>query len=155
MAKEFVNADCSKWTEEEIGKAALDAAFKVHTTLGPGLLESVYEAALAIELRKRGLHVETQVPIPVIYEGERLEVGFRADVLVERKVLVELKSVESITPLFKKITTNYLKLIPLKLGFLINFNEAHLKDGVTRVVNGLEGKPFFQPSRPSRDPQRV
>ena len=146
--------DCSKWTEEEVGKAVLDASFKVHTTLGPGLLESVYEAALAIELRKRGLHVETQVPIPVFYEGERLDVGFRADLLVERRVLVELKSVETVTPLFKKITTNYLKLIPLRLGFLINFNEAHLKDGILRVVNGLEGKPCFPPSpssRPSRD----
>ncbi|MBI5800318.1 MAG: GxxExxY protein [Verrucomicrobia bacterium] len=148
-----MNSDDSESTEEELGKAVLDAAFKVHTTLGPGLLESVYESALAVELRKRGLHVETQVPITVTYEGERLEVGFRADMLVGRKVLIELKSVESVTPLFKKITTNYLKLIPLKLGFLINFNETHLKDGITRVVNGLEGKSFFQPSRPPRDSQ--
>ncbi len=142
-------------TEEQVGKAVLDAAFKVHTTLGPGLLESVYEAAMAVELRKQGLSVERQVAIPVVYEGERLEVGFRADLIVEHKVLVELKSVEAVTPLFKKITTNYLKLIPLKLGFLINFNELHLKDGITRVVNHLEGKPFFSaspPSRPSRDP---
>ena len=145
-----MNPTNSNLSEEAVGKAVLDAAFKVHTTLGPGLLESVYEAALVVELRKRGLHVETQVPIAVTYAGERLEVGFRADVVVERKVLVELKSVETVTPLFKKITTNYLKLIPLKLGFLINFNEAHLKDGITRVVNGLEGKPFFPPSPPSR-----
>lgn len=144
-----MNPTGSNLSEEAVGKAVLDAAFKVHTTLGPGLLESVYEAALAVELRKRGLHVETQVPISVTYEGERLEVGFRADMLVERKVLVELKSVEAIMPLFKKITTNYLKLIPLKLGFLINFNETHLKDGITRVVNGLEGKSFFRPSPPS------
>lgn len=141
-------------TEEQVGKAVLDAAFKVHTTLGPGLLESVYEAAMAVELRKQGLRVERQVPIPVSYEGERLEVGFRADLIVEGKVLVELKSVEAVTPLFKKITTNYLKLTSLKLGFLINFNELHLKEGITRVVNRLEGKPFFsasQPSRSSRD----
>lgn len=151
-----MNSTGSNLGEEEIGKAILDAAFKVHSTLGPGLLESVYEAALVVELRKRGFQVEKQVPIAVTYEGERLEVGFRADLVVERKVLVELKSVEAVTPLFKKITTNYLKLIPLKLGYLINFNEAHLKDGITRVTNGLEGKPFFPPSppsRPSRDPK--
>lgn len=134
---------------ERIGKAVLDAAFHVHSVLGPGLLESVYEAALAVELRKRGFHVECQKPIAVTYEGERLEVGFRADLIVENCVLVELKSVETVAPLFKKITTNYLKLVPLKLGYLINFNEMHLKDGVTRVVNGLEGKGFFPPSQPS------
>ena len=145
-----MNPTASNLSEEEIGKAVLDTAFKVHSTLGPGLLESVYEAAMAVELRNRGLHVEKQVPIAVTYEGERLEVGFRADLVVERKVLVELKSVEAVTPLFKKVTTNYLKLIPLKLGFLINFNEVHLKDGITRVVNGLEGKNFFSPSPPSR-----
>ena len=151
-----LNQNSSKLNEEEIGKAILDATFKVHSTLGSGLLESVYEAALAVELRNRGLNVERQVPITVTYEGECLEVGFRADMVVELKVLVELKSVEAVTPLFKKITTNYLKLIPLKLGFLINFNEVHLKNGITRVVNGLEGKGFFSPSptsRPSRDPQ--
>jgi GxxExxY protein len=139
---------------ERIGKAVLDAAFRVHSELGPGLLESVYEAAMLVELKKRGLHAENQVPIAVSYSGEKLEVGFRADLLVEKAVLVELKSVEAVTPLFKKITTNYLKLVPLKLGFLINFNEVHLKDGITRVVNGLEGKSFFstsQPSRASRD----
>ena len=134
---------------EHIGKAVLDAAFHVHTILGPGLLESVYEAALSVELRKRGFRVECQKPVAVTYEGERLEVGFRADLIVENCVLIELKSVEAVTPLFRKITTNYLKLIPLKLGYLINFNEVHLKDGVTRVVNGIEGKTFFPPSQPS------
>jgi len=126
--------------EERVGKQVLDAAFHVHTVLGPGLLESVYEAALAIELRKRGLLVETQKPIPVFYEGQQLDVGFRADLVVERLVLAELKSVEAVTPLFKKITNNYIRLIPLRLGFLINFNAAHLKDGITRVVNGIEGR---------------
>jgi GxxExxY protein len=129
--------------EEEIGKIILDSAFKVHTALGPGLLESVYESALASELRRRGLNVERQKPVPVIYEGETLDTGFRVDLLVEGKVLVELKSVETIIPLFKKITTNYVRLLPVKLGFLINFNEAHLKNGITREVNGLEGKPMF------------
>jgi GxxExxY protein len=135
---------------ERTGKAVLDAAFHVRSVLGPGLLESVYEAALLVELKKRGLQVERQVPIAVSYEGEQLEVGFRADLIVEKQVLVELKSVETITPLFKKITTNYLKLVPLKLGYLMNFNEVHWKDGVTRIVHGLEGKSFFPPSQPSR-----
>ena len=135
---------------EHIGKAVLDAAFHVHSVLGPGLLESVYEAAMFVELKKRGLQVGRQVPIAVNYEGEQLEVGFRADLIVEKQVLVELKSVESVTPLFQKITTNYLKLIPLKLGYLMNFNEVHLKDGLTRIVNSLEGKSFFSPSQTSR-----
>jgi len=161
-----LSTNASNLNEEQIGKIILDSAFKVHSTLGPGLLESVYEAALAVELRRRGLKVERQKSIPVHYEGELLEVGFRADLLVEEKVLVELKSVEVVTPQFKKITTNYVRLIPVKLGFLINFNEAHLKNGILRITNGLEGKPFFSPadtlpavdlhhpsppSRPSRD----
>jgi GxxExxY protein len=151
---------------ERIGKAVLDCAFAVHSALGPGLLESVYEAALAYELQKRGYCVERQVPIPVSYDGQRMEVGFRADLIVEGAVLMELKSVEALLPQFKKITTNYVRLIPVKLGFLINFNEAHLKNGILRVTNGLEGKPFFDQgadstqvdfhhpspaSRPSRD----
>jgi GxxExxY protein len=126
--------------EEVFGKMVLDAAFNVHTALGPGLLESVYEAALAVELRKQGLKTERQKEIPVYYETERLDVGFRADMIVENKVLVELKSVETMTPFFKKVTLNYLKLIPLKLGYLINFNEQLLKNGITRMVNGLEEK---------------
>ena len=128
---------------EIVGRAVLDCAFKVHTVLGPGLLESVYESALAIELRKRGHFVERQKPIEVFYEGELLEVGFRADLVVDSLVLVEVKSVQHGSDLFKKITHNYLKLIPLKLGFIINFNEAHLRHGITRMVNGLEGKEFL------------
>ena len=128
---------------EQVGKQVLDAAFHVHTQLGPGLLESVYEAALTLELRKRGLRVEVQKAIPVFYDGQQLEVGFRADLVVEGLVLVELKSVEAVTSLFKKITNNYVRLIPLQLGFLINFNEAHLKDGITRVVNGIDGKAIW------------
>lgn len=136
---------------EQIGKQVLDAAFHVHSALGPGLLESVYEAALTLELRKRGLRVEVQKAIPVFYDGQQLEVGFRADLIVEGLVLVELKSVESVTPLFKKITNNYIRLIPLQLGFLINFNEAHLKDGITRVVNGIDGKPTWAREKESRE----
>lgn len=148
---------------EQVGKTVLDSAFHVHTVLGPGLLESVYEAAMALDLRRRGMRVEQQTSIPVFFEGVKLDIGFRADLIVEDTVLVELKSVEAVTPLFKKITLNYLKLIPLKLGFLINFNEEHLKDGINRIVNRHEGKGTFQkprpdtrfqpspPSRPSRD----
>ena len=161
-----MNQHLPNLTEEEIGKIILDSAFRVHTVLGAGLLESVYEAALALELTKHGLTIERQKPIPVNYDGELLDVAFRADLIVNRLVLVELKSVEAVAPLFKKTTTNYLKLIPLRLGFLINFNEVHLRDGITRITNGLEGKDFFScadrplevdfrkpsfPSRPSRD----
>lgn len=161
-----MNQASTNLNEEQIGKIILDSAFKVHTVLGPGLLESVYEAALAIELTKVGLVVERQKPIPVSYDGHLLEVAFRVDLVVNNLVLVELKSVETVTPLFKKTVTNYLKLIPLRLGFLINFNETHLKNGIVRVPNGLEGKSFFssdngpidvdfqnpsQPSRSSRD----
>ncbi|MEO6005878.1 MAG: GxxExxY protein [Opitutus sp.] len=129
---------------EIVGKAVLDSAFKAHSSLGPGLLESVYEAALSRELLKRGHRVERQKPVPVYYEGELLdEVGFRADLIVDGLVLVELKSVLEMHDVFKKVTWNYLRLIPLQLGFLINFNESYLKDGITRIVNGAEGKPFF------------
>jgi GxxExxY protein len=131
-------------TEEEVAKAVLDAAFKVHTALGPGLLESVYESALSIELSRQSVEVERQKPIPVSYDGVPLEIGFCADLIVNGMVLVEVKSVEAILPVHKKATNSYLRLIPLKLGLLINFNEAHLKDGVVRIVNGVEGKPFLQ-----------
>ena len=131
-------------TEEKVVKAVLDAAFKVHTALGPGLLETVYESALSIELSRQSLEVERQRPIPGSYDGVPLEIGFRADLIVNGMVLVEVKSVESILPVHKKTTNSYLRLIPLKLGLLINFNEAQLKDGVVRIVNGVEGKPFLQ-----------
>lgn len=141
--------------EEITGKAVLDAAFKAHSALGPGLLESVYEAALAHELIKAGHKVERQKPIAVVYDGQKLEVGFRADLIVDGLVLVELKSVEAVSAVFKKTTTTYLRLIPLRLGFLINFNEQFLKNGLMRITNGLEGKEFLsdssQASRPSRD----
>ncbi len=119
-------------TENEIAKEIVDSAYKVHTTLGPGLLESVYEAALAYELGKRGLHVERQKPLPVVYENVRLEEGFRADL-----VIVELKSVEEVAPVHKKQLLTYLRLAEKRLGLLINFGGARVKDGITRVVNGL------------------
>ena len=124
-------------TENEISKQVVDAAFKIHTRLGPGLLESVYEAVLAYELSKRGLRVERQKAIPVVCEEVRLDEGFRADLVVEGKVIIELKSVEAIAPVHKKQVLTYLRLSNLKLGLLVNFGEELIKDGISRVVNGL------------------
>jgi GxxExxY protein len=123
--------------ENEIAKEIVDAAYKVHTTLGPGLLESVYQAAMVYELRKRGLRVEVEKPIPVIYEGVHLEVGFRADLIVEDKVIVENKSVETIHPVHKKQLLTHFRLANKRLGLLINFGALLIKDGISRVVNGL------------------
>lgn len=124
-------------TENEIANQIVDAAFKIHVKFGPGLLESVYEAILTHELRKRGLRVEVQKPIPVIYEDIKLEIGFRADLIVEDKVIVEIKSVEGVAPVHKKQLLTYLRLTDKRLGLLINFGENLIKDGITRVANGL------------------
>ena len=113
----------------------IDAAIKIHTEIGPGLFESVYEEILHYELTKRGMLSERQVPIPVYYEGLKMEVGFRADIRVEKRVIVELKSVEIVVPLFKKKLLTYLKLSNLQIGLLINFNEELLKYGITRLFN--------------------
>jgi GxxExxY protein len=123
--------------ENEIAGHIMRAAFKVHTALGPGLYESVYEAALTHELRKLGLLVETQVALPVVYDGIRLEVGFRLDMLVEQKVIIELKSVMGLTPMHSKQLLNYPHLSQVKLGLLINFNVSSLRDHIIRSVNGL------------------
>jgi GxxExxY protein len=120
---------------QEISGAIIDAAMKVHTALGPGLLESAYEACLAYELRKGGLTVETQVPLPVVYDGIRLDIGYRIDLIVASVVIVELKSVDSIAPIHKAQLLSYLKLSGRKVGLLLNFNVVHLKDGLTRMVN--------------------
>jgi GxxExxY protein len=125
-------------TENEIGTKIIEAAIEVHRHLGPGLLESVYETALVHELSKRGLDASNQVPVHVDYDGNRLGIGFRADVLVESKVMVEIKSVETVIRKDKKPLINYLKLSRKKLGYLINFNVVLLKDGISRMVNGLE-----------------
>jgi len=119
---------------ELVGKAVLDAAFKVHTALGPGLLESVYETVLAYEIRKGGLLVATQVALPIIYDGTTLESGLRLDMLVEKSVIVELKSVENMNPVYEAQLMTYLRLSGVRLGFLINFNIPHLKDGIKRMV---------------------
>jgi GxxExxY protein len=124
-------------TENEIAQIIVDRVFHIHTELGPGLLESVYEEILYYELSQNGFFVEKQKPIPVIWKEVKMDVGFRADLIVERKVLVELKSVEAITPLFPKITLNYLKMTKIKLGLLINFNVPLIKDGIQRIVNNL------------------
>jgi GxxExxY protein len=114
----------------------LSAAIKVHGVLGPGLLESVYQKCMEIELKKRGLQVESQVDLPVIYEGEKItDLGFRIDLLVESAVIVELKSVEEVKPVHKKQLLTYLRLARKELGLLINFNEVLLKKGIVRVVN--------------------
>jgi GxxExxY protein len=125
-------------TENAIAKEIVDAAFRVHTTLGPGLLESVYDAVLAYELSRRGLRTVRQQPIPVVYENVRIDTGFRADRVVEDKVIVEIKSVELLAPVHKKQLLTYLRLADKRLGLLINFQVALIKDGITRVVNGLE-----------------
>lgn len=119
---------------EKVGKAVLDAAFKVHTTLGPGLLESVYETTMAYEVRKSGLTVDTQVALPIIYDGQKLASALRLDMLVERCVIVELKSVETMNPVYEAQIMTYLRLSAIRLGFLINFNVRHLKDGIKRFV---------------------
>jgi len=124
--------------ENDIAKVIVDAAFHVHSALGPGLLETVYEVALEHELRKRGLAVTRQVPVSVVYDGIRFEEGFRADLIVDDCVMVELKSLETIAPVHKKQLLTYLRLANMKLGLLINFGAPVIKDGLFRVVNGLE-----------------
>jgi GxxExxY protein len=124
-------------TENEIAKIIVDAAFKIHKQIGPGLLESVYEAILAYDLRQRGLRVETEKAVPIHYESIILETAFRADLMVEEKVIVELKSVEDVAPVHKKRLLTYLRLADMRLGLLINFGAALIKDGISRVVNGL------------------
>jgi len=124
-------------TTEEIERVAheiVDGAFKVHSQLGPGLLESVYEECLAFELTRRGLLVERQVLVPIIYDGVRLDAGFRIDLLVNKCVLVELKAVEKMIPLYDAQVLTYLKLTGIRLGILLNFNSKLLKDGIKRVV---------------------
>jgi GxxExxY protein len=124
-------------TENDVAKSIVDAAYKIHTQFGPGLLESAYQAMLAHELRKRGLRVECEKPIPLVYDEVVLELGYRADMLIEDLVLVELKAVEQIAPVHKRQVLTYLKLADKRLGLLINFGAALIKDGIARVVHGL------------------
>lgn len=119
---------------EQIGKVTLDAAFKVHTVLGPGLLESVYRTAMEHVIEKNGVQVETEVKLPIMFEGVKLESGLRIDMLVARSVIVELKSVEKMNPVYEAQLLTYLRLSGVRLGYLINFNVPHLKDSIQRFV---------------------
>jgi GxxExxY protein len=123
--------------ENEIAAVIVDAALKIHKTLGPGLLESVYEAVLSFELKRRGLQVVQQRALPVYYEGRKLAIGFRVDLLVANRVIIEIKSVEALAPVHRKQLETYLRLTDLRLGLLINFNVELIKDGIQRVVNRL------------------
>ena len=123
--------------ENELSRVIVDAAYKIHTKLGPGLLESVYESILAYELEQRGLVIVRQQAIPVVYDDVKLELGFRADMIVNYKVVLEIKSAELVAPVHAKQLRTYLKLMDLKLGLLINFNVNLIKEGITRVVNNL------------------
>ncbi len=125
-------------THNEIAEKILDVAMAIHRKLGPGLLESVYLEIMYYELKKMGLTVQKEVPIPVIWENMKLDVGFRADLIVEEKVIVELKSIEQITQVHKKQLLTYLRIADKRLGLLINFGAALLKDGIYRIVNRLE-----------------
>jgi GxxExxY protein len=122
-------------TENDIATQIVDAAFKIHTTLGPGLFESVYEAVLAEELTKRGLGVVRQQPIPVVWEKVHLDAGFRADLIVGGKVIIEVKSVDKLAPVHRKQLLTYLRLSGKRLGLLINFDCELIRDGIARVVN--------------------
>jgi GxxExxY protein len=119
---------------EQVGKVVLDAAYKVHSALGPGLLESVYEACLAYEIRESGVAVQTQVALPIVYEKLKIESGLRLDLLAGECVIAELKAVDVMHPVYQSQLLTYLKLSQLRLGFLINFNVTRLKNGITRMV---------------------
>lgn len=123
--------------ENEISREIVDAAYKVHTRLGPGLLESVYETVLVHELTDKGMQVERQVPIAIRYDSLVFEIGFRADLLVDGLVIVELKSCEKVLPVHKKQVLTYIRLADKRLGLLLNFGAPRIKDGITRIVNGL------------------
>lgn len=126
----------SKTELEKIGKQIIDAAFEVHSELGPGLLESVYEICLVEELKNRGLFVERQVKLPVIYKGKDLQKDFFIDILVEKEIVIELKAVEILLPVHEIQTLTYMKLADMRLGFLINFNVPLIKQGIKRKING-------------------
>jgi GxxExxY protein len=125
-------------TENQVSKEIVDVALRVHRGLGPGLLESVYEAVMASQLEKRGLNVATQRIIPVVFEGIKIELGFRADLVGEGKVIVEIKSVVEVSDVHRKQLLTYLRLANLRLGLLINFNVALIKNGIVRIANGIE-----------------
>jgi GxxExxY protein len=120
---------------EKLATLAVNAAFVVHTELGPGLLESAYQTCFTHELSLRGVAYQKELPVPLCYKGVRIEVGFRADVVVEQKLLIELKAVEQVLPIHKAQVITYLKLMRLPLGLMVNFNEVLIKHGIQRVLN--------------------
>ena len=130
------NIQTDLYLQNHYSGQVVNAAMKVHTILGPGLLESAYEACLTQELKNRGLKVEAQVGLPITYDGTQIDVGYRIDLIVERVVIVELKAVEKLRPLHKAQILSYLKLSGLRVGLLINFNTVSLKDGIQRIING-------------------
>ena len=127
-------------TENEIGKIVVDQSIQLHRALGPGLLEIVYEVILARRLEQKGLKVARQVSVPIEFEGRKFDEGFRADLIIEGKVILELKSVEKISPAHKKQLLTYMKLTGTKLGFLLNFGDELMKNGITRTINGQLGE---------------
>lgn len=124
-------------TENEISAIVVDVCYKMHVKLGPGLLESVYESILYYELTKKGLFVERQKPVPVVWDEIKLDIGFRTDLIIENKLILEIKSIEKITEVHAKQVMTYLKITNIKLGLLINFNVPLIKFGITRIVNNL------------------
>ncbi|TRW25195.1 GxxExxY protein [Flavobacterium zepuense] len=124
-------------TENDIAKIVVDACYHIHVKLGPGLLESVYETILYYELEQRGLRVERQKPLPLIWKDLKMDIGYRADLIIENKVIIEIKSVEKIALVHPKQVLTYLRISGCKLGLLINFNEAYIKDGIKRIAHNL------------------
>jgi GxxExxY protein len=133
-------ATAKNLSANEVSHLVIKAALKVHSALGPGLLEGAYEACLAHELRKSGLQVQTQVPLPVVYDGVTLEIGYRIDLIVEELVLVKVKAIDDIAPIHQAQLLSYLKLSGKSLGLIINFHVSHLKEGIKRLVNGTSWK---------------
>jgi GxxExxY protein len=133
-------APIHRWSTQEVSHAVIGAAMNVHSELGAGLLESAYQACLQYELRQAGMQVECQLGLPVVYRGVKLEIGYRMDLVVEDLVIVEIKSVDAISPIHQAQIISYLKLSGKSLGLLINFNVVHLREGIRRFVNGMNWK---------------
>lgn len=128
--------------ENQIATDVVNAAYKLHTGLGPGVFEIVYEVLLAHEMRKLGYRVERQVPVPIEWDGIKFDEGFRADLIIDDCVIIELKSIQALEPVHSKQVLTYLRLTEKRLGLLINFGEMRIKDGIKRIVNGLPDEPF-------------
>jgi GxxExxY protein len=138
-------------SENQIGEIVIGAAMRVHSVVGPGLLESAYEACLLYEIEKRHLHVRKQVPLPVRYDDLTIDAGYRIDLLIENSVVIELKALEAVLPVHRAQLLSYLRLGGFRLGYLLNFHVAHMRDGIIRMVNGLGSSASSAgPPRPQR-----